>query len=76
MLEIQHGRCDGLSVRELFLNSEAVSLFRLKAEEALRYGSVCSVGAGVHPGLVCAHGSGAVQRRRGESDPQKQPEFS
>lgn len=40
-----------------------------------RHGSVCSVRAGVHPGLVRAHGGRAVQRRRRESDPQKQPEF-
>lgn len=34
-----------------------------------------SVRSGVHPGLVRAHGGGAVQRRRRETDPQKQSEF-
>lgn len=36
---------------------------------------MCSVRAGVHSGLVRAHGGRALQRRRRESDPQKQPEF-
>lgn len=35
-VRIQHGRRDGLSVGELFLNSEAVGLLRLKAEDRVR----------------------------------------
>ena len=81
---IQHGCCL-LTEGELFsthkwtvqpINPNQENYrYSLGVPNLVCHGPVRSVRAGVHPGLVCPDGSRSMQRRCGESDSQKQPEF-